>query len=101
MPNGFDYMALTFRITDIIKLIYPKQEDINSTRELLLQNWPKGTRGNSLGVHLFVNYIIPTRTNYAAFGSICCPSASLQVNLLSTLLFYKNNVNKNIEAENR
>ena len=46
MPNQFDYMAVTFRITDRIRLIYPSQEDIISTREVLLQRWPKGRRGN-------------------------------------------------------
>ena len=46
MPNGFDYMAVTFRITDRIRLIYPTQEDINSTRKVLLQHWPKGRRSN-------------------------------------------------------
>jgi len=42
MPAGFDYMTVTLRATDRIRLIYPTQLEINTTREIILQQWPKG-----------------------------------------------------------
>jgi len=44
MPIGFDFMTMTFRGTDQIRLTYPTEQDINTTREVIMEFWPKGVQ---------------------------------------------------------
>ena len=44
MPFGFDYMTITFRYTDRIRIYYATDQEINVIREVLQQHW----RGESV-----------------------------------------------------
>ena len=39
MPFGFDYMTITFRYTDRIRIYYATDQEINIIREVLQQHW--------------------------------------------------------------
>ncbi|XP_065058499.1 uncharacterized protein LOC135686231 [Rhopilema esculentum] len=42
MPDGFDYMAITFTATDRIRIIYPTYEEVTGIRETIMHHWPNG-----------------------------------------------------------
>ena len=42
VPLGFDYMVITFRAFDRIRIIYANDQEINLIRETITQHWPKG-----------------------------------------------------------
>ena len=42
MPDGFDFMTVTFKGSDQLRLTYPTEQDINTTREVIMEYWPKG-----------------------------------------------------------
>ena len=47
MPMGFDYMCITFRAYDRIRMIYATEQEINLVRQTILQCMP-GEEKNSM-----------------------------------------------------
>ena len=44
---GFEYMAVTVRSPDTIGLIYASEQELNVTREVIQQTWPKGIQNEA------------------------------------------------------
>ncbi len=41
-PTGFDYLSITLRFPDRLRLIYAEEREISCVREAVLQHWKKG-----------------------------------------------------------
>ncbi len=54
-PMGFDYLSITLRVTDRIRLIYADEREISCVREAVLQHWKKGIQEelSKFGAHEF------------------------------------------------
>ena len=42
VPLGFDYMVITFRAYDRIRMIYATDQEVRMIRDTITQHWPKG-----------------------------------------------------------
>ena len=39
---GFEYMSITLRTTDKIRVVYASDQEVNIVRDVIQQTWPKG-----------------------------------------------------------
>ena len=67
MPIGFDFTTMTFRGTDQIRLTYPTQQDISTTREVIMEFWPKGSSFTYIAFIFNEEVICPLYVSNIAF----------------------------------
>ena len=77
MPSGFDFMTVTFKGTDQIRLTYPTEQDINTTREVIIEHWPKGISLSALSLmgsnlHAIFNIAFIINEELICLFHICC-----------------------------
>ncbi len=85
-PSDFDYMAITFKTSDRIRLMYADDKEINTVREAITQSWDGGIQSESTlfgSVHQFKLYGFPFNT--PSFGEASFIARRLACQILSSL----------------